>query len=238
MLDLDLIYVEGGTFLMGSANESGAYSDARPVHEVTLDSFFMAKYPVTQKLWKAVMGEKNNPSFFKGDLRPVEQVYWEDAQDFIMMLNRMTQETRKPGEAYRIPTEAEWEFAARGGNKSKGYQYAGSNKLPEVGWYYENSHEETKAVGQKQPNELGLYDMSGNVLEWCWDWYGLKYYVDSPSTNPKGPLPHSGLKRVARGGSWANFRYDCEVAFRTPLNSSINGYQTGFRLVLSPIILA
>lgn len=207
-----------------------------PMHGLSMRLLWiLTKYPVTQKLWKAVMGEKNNPSFFKGDLRPVEHVSWEDARDFTMMLNRMTQETRRPGEAYRIPTEAEWEFAARGGKGSKGYTYAGSNKLQEVGWYVDNSHEETKAVGQKRPNELGLYDMSGNVLEWCWDWYGLKYYEDSSSVNPKGP--YYGVKRVARGGSWANSHLDCEVAFRTAINSTVYGYQTGFRLVLSPIIL-
>ena len=151
---------------MGSEDEE-AYDDEKPVHEVVLSDFYIGKFPVTQALWNAVL--KDYPSFFNGDSRPVERVSWEDTQVFIKKLNELT------GRAYRLPTEAEWEYAARGGRQSKGYKYAGSNKLKEVGWYWENTHFETKAVGLKYPNELGIYDMSGNVREWCQDWFSNEY---------------------------------------------------------------
>ena len=156
-ISFDMILVEGGTFMMGS-EDSDALSSEKPVHEVSLDGFYIGRYPVTQSLWRAVMGNDNNPSYFKGNERPVEQVSWQDAQVFIQKLNGLAD---KP---YRLPTEAEWEYAARGGKQSEGYKYAGSNKLKEVAWYRGNSHSETKVVGLKYPNELGIYDMPGMGL--------------------------------------------------------------------------
>ena len=187
----NMVYVEGGTFTMGATPEQGsdAYGDEKPAHQVTLNDFYIGKYEVTQVEWKAVMGE--NPSYFKGDNLPVECVSWEDCQEFINKLNELT------GKNFRLPTEAEWEYAARGGNKSQGYKYSGSNNIDNVAWYTGNSNR-TYPVRQKRANELGLYDMSGNVCEWCQDWYGS--YSSSAQTNPTGP--GSGDRRVKRGGTW------------------------------------
>lgn len=202
----DMIYVEGGTFMMGALpNDKEADSDETPRHQVTLSSFYIGRYEVTQELWQAVMG--SNPSRFQGDPKqPVERVSWNECQTFINKLNALT------GEQFRLPTEAEWEYAARGGQKSRGYLYSGSNNISDVAWYWENSNKTTHPVGQKQPNELGLYDMSGNVYEWCQDWYGS--YSSSAQTNPTGPSSPS--YRVRRGGGWyfsarccrASSRYD------------------------------
>jgi formylglycine-generating enzyme required for sulfatase activity len=165
----------------------------------------------------------SNPSYFSGcDNCPVENVSWNDAQDFIRKLNQQT------GKNYRLPTEAEWEFAARGGNKSKGYKYAGGNYRSNVAWYYDNSGGKTHAVGQKQANELGIYDMSGNVWEWCGDWYGD--YSSSSQTNPKGPS--YGSSRVLRGGGWDFDASDCRVSSRDDLAPGYRDYYDGFRLVL------
>ncbi|MBQ7741805.1 MAG: formylglycine-generating enzyme family protein [Bacteroidaceae bacterium] len=202
-----MIGVQGGTFQMGS---TAGDSDEQPVHSVTLSSFSIGQTEVTQALWKAVMG--SNPSYFKGDNLPVECVSWDDCQTFIQKLNQLT------GEHFRLPTEAEWEFAARGGNKSKGYQYSGSNTLGNVAWYNDNSGRETHEVATKSPNELGIYDMSGNVREWCQDRFG--YYSSSSQTNPTGPS--SGSLRVYRGGSWFDYATYCRTAFRsyyTPTNT-------------------
>ena len=212
-----MVLVKGGTFQMG---EKGV---AEPVHTVTLSDFYIGKYPVTQKQWKEIMG--SNPSKFAGcDDCPVESVSWNDVQKFIQKLNKKT------GQNYRLPTEAEWEYAARGGAQSKGYSYAGSNNLDKVGWHKENSSGNTQAVGQKQPNELGLYDMSGNVWEWCQDWY--EEYSSEPQTNPTGPL--KGDYRVLRGGSWYDDPQDCRVASRTCNDPTYRDFSVGFRLVLSP----
>jgi len=212
---------------MGSEEEE-AHEDEQPIHEVQLSDFKMGKYPVTQALWKAVMGQDNNPSYFPGDNRPVEWVSWNDAQQFIEKLNQQT------GENYRLPTEAEWEYAARGGQKSRMYKYAGSNHLEEVGWFDENSHFETKPVGLKDPNELGLYDMSGNVDEWCLDWYSGNYYEkckqDGLVVDPKGPK--DGPYRVLRGGGWDGFAGFCRSTFRDDFFPE-SGSRFGFRLVLS-----
>lgn len=200
--------VKAGTFMMGATPEmeDGADSDEFPVHEVTLTKdYYMGETQVTQALWQAVMGK--NPSKFKGnDQRPVESVSWNDCQDFIEQLNRIT------GEHFRLPTEAEWEFAARGGNESKGFRYAGSNDLDEVAWYIDNSNSPTSQVATKQPNELGLYDMSGNVWDWCADWYDEDYYKTSPEVDPQGPA--SGLIRVLRGGSWDYVARNCRLSCR------------------------
>jgi formylglycine-generating enzyme required for sulfatase activity len=153
----------------------------------------------------------------------VEQVSWNDIQSFLKKLNTAT------GKRFRLPTEAEWEYAARGGNKSRGYTYSGSNTLSSVGWHVGNSGSKTHAVGQKQANELGLYDMSGNVWEWCSDWYGRNYYSSSSSNNPKGPS--SGSSRVLRGGSWSSSASYCRVADRNNYKPDLRYYNYGFRVV-------
>ena len=222
-LDIPMVYVEGGTFTMGaSADDSEADVWEKPAHRVTVSSFYIGKYEVTQAQWKAVMG--TNPSLFKGDNLPVEQVSWNDVQEFIRKLNAQT------GKTYRLPTEAEWEFAARGGNSSRGYKYSGSNDIGSVAWYKSNSNSQTHPVGTKAPNELGIYDMTGNVWEWCSDWYSSSYYSNSPSTNPKGPT--SGSRRVLRGGSWFSSAGDCRVSSRVTCNLDSGRGDIGFRLVL------
>ena len=217
-----MIEVEGGTFTMGATNEQGsdAYSDEKTTHKVTLDSYYIGQTEVTQALWKAVMG--NNPSYRKGDNLPVEQVSWNECQEFIKKLNALT------GRKFRLPTEAEWEYAARGGNRSRGYKYSGSNNIDEVAWYGGNSGSKTHDVATKKANELGIYDMSGNVWEWCGDWYGS--YSSSPQTNPVGPS--SGSARVNRGGSWIGNSGDCRVSFRAPLSPGDSYNNLGLRLVL------
>ncbi|MCB9304020.1 MAG: formylglycine-generating enzyme family protein [Lewinellaceae bacterium] len=223
-VSFEMMFVEGGAFRMGS-KEKSVWREA-PIHGVKLDSFYIGKFPVTQALWKAVM--KDNPSFFNGDTRPVESVSWEDVQVFIKKLNEHT------GKPYRLPTEAEWEYAARGGQQNWGCTFAGSDKLKEVGWYDENSHSETKAVGLKKPNELGLYDMSGNVFEWCQDWVSDDYHEQCHKQgvveNPQGPA--KGSDRVLRGGSWLFNARDCRCPHRILVNPEFRGYDTGFRLVL------
>ena len=198
-------------------------------HEVSLDTFYMGKFPVTQAQWKAVMGGNNNPSYFQGDRRPMDDVRWQDAQNFIQKLSGISLR------AYRFPTEAEWEFAARGGNLSKSYVYAGSNELDEVGWFEKNCHNETKAVGQKFSNELGIFDMSGNVWEWCADWYSEEYYqacLDKGMIhNPRGPV--KGSLRVIRGGSWFDSPQLCRSAFRYGRLPGDRYDFQGFRLAFS-----
>ena len=203
----NMVYVEGGTFTMGATSEQGrdANSDEKPPHQVTLSSFYICKFEVTQALWKLVMG--TNPSNYKGNsLLPIENVSWNNCQEFIRKLNAMT------GKHFRLPTEAEWEYAARGGKRSKGYIYAGSNNLDEVAWYGDNSGSITHPVGTKAPNELGLYDMSGNVLEWCQDLYDSSYYNFSPQNNPLGPS--SGSIRINRGGSFSCSVAGCRKTYR------------------------
>jgi TonB family protein len=217
-LNHEMVFVEGGTFQMGS--ETGE-ADERPVHSVTLSSFKIGKFEVTQAQWKAVMG--NNPSDFKGcDDCPVETVSWYDVHDFILKLNAKT------GMNYRLPTEAEWEYAARGGKSSKGYTYSGSNDLNAVAWNRENSGSKTHSVGGNHANELGVCDMTGNVWEWCSDWYGL--YNSYSETNPTGAS--SGQYRVLRGGSWYYSAISCHTAFRNRFFPGLSNYDYGFRLVL------
>ena len=222
--EIEMVWVPGGTFTMGATSEQG--SDAndweKPAHSVTLSGYYIGKYEVTQAQWKAVMG--NNPSYFKGDNLPVEQVSWNEVQEFIRKLNQLT------GKSYRLPTEAEWEYAARGGNNSRGYKYSGSNNIGSVAWYYENSGITTHPVGSKSPNELGIYDMSGNVWEWCQDRWASNYYSSSPQRNPKGPA--SGSDRVIRGGSWYDYAGSCRVSGRDGNSPVGRGYDLGFRLVL------
>ena len=217
-----MIPVEGGTFTMGATPEQGdhAFGDEKPAHRVTLSSYSIGETQVTQALWRSVMG--TNPSRFKGDNLPVEQVSWGDCQEFIRKLNQIT------GKRFRLLTEAEWEYAARGGNKSRGYKYSGSNDIGSGAWYKDNSSKQTHPVATKLPNELGIYDMIGNVLEWCSDWYGD--YNGSSQTNPTGPT--SGSNRVLRGGSWLSSAWYCRVSYRSG-TPSLSGYNIGFRLALS-----
>lgn len=196
-----MVPVEGGTFTMGVTSEQGGYAGDK-AHQVTLSDYYIGQTEVTQALWKAVMG--SNPSFFKGDNLPVECVSWNDCQVFIQNLNQLT------GKQFRLPTEAEWEYAARGGRKSRGYKYAGGNDIDSVAWYTGNSGNETHTVATKQANALGVYDMSGNVEEWCSDWYGD--YQSSSQSDPQGPS--SGSNRVSRGGGCFNIARICRVSFR------------------------
>ena len=215
----NMVYVSGGTFIMGGDDSS----DQMPTHSVTLSSYYICKYEVTQALWRAVMG--SNPSNFKGNNLPVENVSWYDCQTFIKRLNSYT------GRNFRLPTEAEWEFAARGGNYSRHYKYSGSNYIDDVAWYIDNSNKRPHPVGAKQPNELGLYDMSGNVGEWCSDWDGS--YSSYSQTNPTGP--NSGSFRVHRGGFW---RYNAKYCRTPERNSKTPDYcvnYIGLRLVLSQL---
>ena len=227
-VSFDMMMVKAGTFTMGATSEmEDPDSGEKPAHQVTLtNDYYIGKTEVTQALWKAVMG--NNPSYFKGyfkgDNLPVENVSWDDCQKFISKLNSLT------GQNFRLPTEAEWEFAARGGNKSNHYQYSGSNDLGDVAWYYGNSGDKTHVVATKQPNELGLYDMSGNVWEWCSDWYGN--YSSSSLTNPTGP--NSGSYRATRGGSWYNYARICRSSDRGASAPDFSGFDLGLRLVLVP----
>ncbi|MGM9839245.1 MAG: formylglycine-generating enzyme family protein [Sodaliphilus sp.] len=221
-VSFEMVRVEGGTFTMGATAEQGsdAYFFEKPTHQVTLSSYSIGKTEVTQELWQAVMG--SNPSNFKGSNLPVELVTWEDCQTFIRKLNVLT------GKNFRLPTEAEWEYAARGGDKSRGYKYSGSNTLSNVAWYDDNSSSTTHPVATKAPNELGIYDMSGNVWEWCSDWYDD--YSSSSQYNPTGA--NSGSGRVFRGGSWIiNARY-CRVSYRDSDLPTFRGYVLGLRLAL------
>jgi len=249
----NMVYVAGGSFEMGS--ESGD-SDENPIHSVKVSSFYISKYETTVSefeefikstkyrteadidsgswLWIGneleriagvnwecdVNGEKRVRSEYN---HPVIHVSWKDAVAYCKWKSKQT------GKKFRLPTEAEWEYAARGGIRSGGYTYSGSNSIDEVAWYYENSDMKTHTVGKKQPNELGIYDMSGNVWEWCSDWYGENYYSNSPGNNPKGPV--SGEDRVLRGGSWHHNGSGCCVAFRLRHFPAPRSGSLGFRVV-------
>jgi formylglycine-generating enzyme required for sulfatase activity len=225
-----MIHVEGGTYKMGATPEQGSDASSRekPVHQVTVDDFYIAQTEVTQELWMAVMG--SNPSYFPGSLHPVEYVSWAECQDFITALNALT------GWSFRLPSEAEWEYAARGGNQSLGYKYAGSNDVSAVAWYSGNDSWETRGTGEhgthdvatRMPNELELYDMSGNVHEWVQDWYGD--YSSGSQVNPVGPS--SGTARVYRGGNWYFDEWFCRVSFRNSVSPTYHSHGIGLRLAL------
>ncbi len=272
-----MVFVKGGTFQMGCTREqSDCDKDEKPVHTVTVGDFYIGKYEITVAQFKKFIdatnyktdAEKEGYSWWiydgewkkkngvdwrcdvKGNIRsaseynhPVIYVSWNDAVAFCRWLSKET------GEHYRLPTEAEWEYAARGGNKSRGYKYAGSNNIDEVAWYWKNSGDvrlngdwewdklknnncKTHPVGQKQPNELGIYDMSGNVWEWCSDWYGSDYYKNSSRSNPQGSL--SGSYRVLRGGGWYRNARNCRVSNRYSIFPDYRIINLGFRLVLVP----
>jgi formylglycine-generating enzyme required for sulfatase activity len=218
-----LVFVKGGTFRMGD-NFGDGNKEEKPVHQVTVSDFYISKYEVTQAQWTLIMG--SNPSHFAGcDDCPVERVNWLEAQDYIAKLNELTQKQ------YRLPTEAEWEYAARGGQESRGFRYAGRNNINFVAWYSGNSGNRTHPVGTMEPNELGLYDMSGNVWEWVFDWFD--FYTDSPTpvVNPKGP--DNGDFRIVRGGSWYGYIGGSRVACRGSDDPSNKRSYIGVRLVLS-----
>ena len=218
----NMVHVSGGTFIMGGTPEQGndAVDNEMPTHQVTLSPFSIGRYEVTQEEWEAVMGK--NPSEFKGAKLPVANVTWNECQTFIRKLRALT------GKHFRLPTEAEWEFAARGGNSSLGYKYAGSNDIGSVAWYKDNSNEQPHEVGTKQPNELGLYDMSGNVSEWCQDKYGA--YSSAPQKNPHGPS--SELYLNIRGGCWRYSPDGCRNSCRSNYDNDGRLHFVGLRLAL------
>ncbi len=209
-------------------DDDGQFKEEKPAHRVKVSSFYIGQYPLTQSLWQVITGE--NPSEFKGENRPVDNVSWNDVQDFIIKLNEQT------GQQFRLPTEAEWEYAARGGKYSQGYTFSGSDKLKQVGWYEENSNDETHEVGLMLANELGIYDMSGNVWEWCVDWYDREYYENCQKQgvveNPPGP--DNGDYRVIRGGSCFGSQMHCRATTRRWGQPGHRDDGIGFRLVLLP----
>ena len=233
-VNFDMIAVEGGTFTMGATEEQGSDvdRDESPTHQVTLSSYMIGKTEVTQELWEAVMGkslsqiasELGNSTRGVGSNYPMYYVSWDDCQEFITKLNALT------GKTFRLPTEAEWEFAARGGTKSQGFTYSGSNTVDDVAWYFDTSSSTTHPVATKAPNELGIYDMSGSVYEWCNDWYSRSYYTSESQTNPTGP--DSGSNRVWRGGSWAGDARACRVSNRSSKDPTYRGNYLGLRLAL------
>jgi formylglycine-generating enzyme required for sulfatase activity len=241
------VRVEGGTFQMGSTSGD---SDEKPVHTVTVSGFYMSKYEVTQKEWREVMGtsvsqqrdmrDKSWSLYGVGDTYPMYYVNWYEAVEYCnkrSVREGLTPAYRGSGDSivcdfrangYRLPTEAEWEYAAKGGNQGGlTYEYSGSNSVDAVGWYSGNSGGSTHAAGTKQPNSLGLYDMSGNVWEWCWDWYGS--YSGGSQTDPRGPA--SGSNRVLRGGSWYDYAWYLRSANRNYYGPSLRYNFNGFRLV-------
>ena len=220
-VEIPMVYVPGGTFTMGATSEQGddAYGDEKPTHQVTLDGFYIGATEVTQAQWEAVMGD--NPSNFRGANLPVESVSYDDALEFCRRLSELT------GKHYTLPTEAQWEYAARGG-QSGGTKYSGSNTIDNVAWYGDNCNGQTHPVATKSPNVLGLYDMSGNVYEWCLDWYGD--YPSLAQTNPQGPS--GGDSRVLRGGSWFSLAECCRVSYRYISGPSSRNGGYGFRVVL------
>lgn len=225
-----MIKVEHGSFIMGATEEQeDPGEDEKPAHRVTLtNDYYIGETEVTQELWETVMG--TNPSEFKGYNSPVECVSWDECETFIKKLNEMCADQLKE-RYFRLPTEAEWEYAARGGNKSCGNKYSGSASIDDVAWYTTTTNANgTRSVGTKVPNELGIFDMSGNVWEWCEDWYGD--YGSAPQTDPQGPS--SGSIRVRRGGSWSNYAEICRVSCRGSSNSGNMSNYLGFRLVLIP----
>lgn len=237
----DMVLVEGGTFQMGG-NDYVAHDIEKPVHTVTVSSFYMSKYPVTQAEYQAVMG--NNPSHFKGDQRPVDSVSWYEAVEYCN--KRSEKEGLTPcytidgddgddvtcnweANGYRLPTEAEWEYAARGGKHNSPYKYSGSDNIDEVAWYRENSRSETHEVGKKKANVLGIHDMNGNVEEWCWDWFDEDYYSNSPENNPLGPA--SSGYRVLRGGTRNDYGCGCRNSKRASFRPGGRVRDWGFRVV-------
>jgi len=239
-VNFEMVFVEGGSFVMGcSSEQSTCYGDEKHTHTVTLTDFYIGKNQVTQKLWFAVTGysilfQKN---FLKlqslageGDEYPMYYINYGETMEFISKLNKLVSKQLPKGYKFTLPTEAQWEYAARGGNKSENFEYSGSNNIDEIAWYDNNSSKKTHKTGTKIANELEINDMSGNVFEWCLDWYNDLYYFNSPSANPKGP--EIGTGRVLRGGSWNCKPQQCRVSFRHCTSPSNRSFDVGFRLVL------
>lgn len=257
-----MVEVEGGSFMMGN-NDEDAYENEKIIHEVKVPGFWMAEYPTTQALWLELMGGEN-PSYFQGARRPVEQVSWYDAAAFCNALNALfgypakyfvdekcsmaldierARSVEFPSSmpifvppnrfGFRLPSEAEWEFAARGGRQSGGFRYAGSNKLDEIGWYGENSHEQTQSVGLKLYNELGIFDLSGNVQEWCEDQWHYTY-EGAPTDGSPWIDRDVGAPRVLRGGCWFENAQDCRPSFHFGKTPAGRSSKFGFRVVLFP----
>ncbi len=228
--EFTLVEIAGDSFEMGS----NRYEYEKPIHKVAVNNFAIGKYPVTQAVWKAVMAgtDREDPAYFKHPLRPVEQVSWDDVLLFLQRLNALPEvkaQNEQENRQFRLPSEAQWEFAARGGKLSQGFEYAGSNKLKEVGWYTLNSHGETQPVGLKMPNELGLHDMSGNVWEWCADtWHDN--YEGAPTDGSVWIDGGGKARRVVRGGSWFNSDDNCRCAIRDRYSSDSRSGDVGFRL--------
>ena len=229
-IEKNMIFIQGGTFAMGCTSEQGSdcYDDESPTHSVSISDFHISKYEVTFEEYdvycEATGAKKPDDEGWGRGERPVINVSWYDAKDFCEWLSK------ESGKTYRLPTEAEWEYAARGDNSSRAYKYAGSNNIKSIAWYYNNSGNKTHPVGQKSANELGLYDMSGNVCEWCSDWYGN--YSSNSQTNPRGVSSEG--RRVRRGGSWFSNAKDCRPSFRNSRSPSYSVDSIGFRLVLAP----
>lgn len=224
----EMVTVDGGSFYIGAQKDNSsslnydndAYQIEAPVHKVTIDDFSIGMFEVTQAQWVAAMG--TNPSLHQGNKFPVDNVSWEQVQEFITLLNQAS------GLTYRLPTEAEWEFAAKGGIKSEGNKFSGYSVLGACGWYYSNSESATHEVGTKYPNELGIFDMSGNVREWCNDWF--ETYSSSSATNPQGPS--YGNMKINRGGSWTTPATNCRNSYRHMDVPTEKAHDLGFRLVL------
>ena len=227
-----MVFVKGGGLYLGCTSGSGSCdSDEIPSHYVTLSDYYVGETEVTQALWKAVMGYNNNPSNWQGDRLPVETVSWTDCNEFVSRLNSLLAEQLPQGYRFALPSEAQWEYAARGGQKISGSLYAGSNNVNFVAWYDDNSGSRTHEVKLKAPNELGLYDMSGNVWEWCEDWYSSSWYSDNVNwTNPVNAF--AGSNRVLRGGSWYSNASGCRVSNRNSNTPSYRRNSHGFRLAL------
>lgn len=235
IVSTDMIFVQGGDFIMGSTDKK--VSDER-FHSVTVSSFWIGKYEVTQKEWKSLMGD--NPSWHENDDKPVECVSWLDAveycnkkseKDGLTKVYKIDDEDVKcdwTANGYRLPTEAEWEYAARGGVNDRKYKFSGSDDVEEVAVYKSNSDDKTSLVGSKKPNDLGIFDMTGNVREWCWDYYDRKYYQDNQK-DPRGPS--TGSKRIIRGGSYSNGKIATEVTYRDKRDEDYDEDDLGFRLV-------
>lgn len=217
----DMVFVKGGSFTMGSNIDQ---DNEKPAHLVRISDFYMCKIEVTQQHWETIMGR--NPSYYSGCGKcPVENINLDDIDEFIFKLNQQS------GKKYRLPTEAEWEYAALGGIYSKGYLYAGSNNISAVCWYRDNSNGRTHEVATKDPNELGIYDMCGNISEYCQDWYSEDYYSKSDLINPKGSI--SGMVKVERGGNWITPPYPSRIKARSGSNTKLRTLNTGLRLVRS-----
>lgn len=223
-IGMEFVAIPGGSFMMGCQDGDECSRYEQPQHRVTISrSFYMGKYEVTQAQWQAVMG--NNPSKFQGADLPVDTVSWLEVQEFIDRLNKM-----EGGERYRLPSEAEWEYAARAGSETAFSLGDDEEHLEGYAWYEDNSEEQTHPVGQKEPNAWGLYDMTGNVWEWVHDWYDANYYGASQEVDPMGP--DSGPGRVFRGGSWDSYEAFCRNAYRYYGSPQYKGSTIGFRLVL------